>query len=155
VLETALAAVHVLAAAVWVGGVIVLVVVAVPYARSLAGEERAAALRAIGRRWRPLGWGALGVLALTGIELAAENGVFDGTADTSFTVVFAVKMGLVVALAAGAYLHDFVLGPALARQIRHGRPQSARRPLVVVGWTTFALTLTVPVLGVVLAHLYG
>jgi len=56
------------------------------------------------------------------------------------------------ALAAGALVHDFVLGPGLARQIRAGSPQTLRRPLVVVGWCNFALTLTVPVLGTVLAH---
>ena len=53
----------------------------------------------------------------------------------------------------GAFFHDFVLGPGLARQIREGRPQTLRRRLVVVGWLNFALTLTVPVLGTVLAHL--
>ena len=67
--------------------------------------------------------------------------------------VFAVKVTLVAALAAGAFFHDFVLGPGLARQIREGRPQTLRRRLVVVGWFNFALTLTVPVLGTVLAHL--
>jgi hypothetical protein len=50
-------------------------------------------------------------------------------------------------------LHDFVLGPRLARQIRTGEQPTIRRPLIVVGWFNFALTLTVPVLGVVLGHL--
>jgi len=50
-------------------------------------------------------------------------------------------------------LHDFVLGPRLARQIREGRPQTIRRPLVIVGWANLALTVTVPVLGAVLGHL--
>ena len=38
-------------------------------------------------------------------------------------------------------------------QVRDGRPQTARPPLVVVGYASLALTLTVPVLGAVLAHL--
>jgi hypothetical protein len=46
-----------------------------------------------------------------------------------------------------------VLGPSLARQIREGRPQTTRKPLVVVGWANLALTLTVPVLGAALGHL--
>jgi hypothetical protein len=50
-------------------------------------------------------------------------------------------------------VHDFILGPRLARQVREQRPQTIRRPLVLVGWTNFVLTLTVPVLGVVLGHL--
>jgi putative copper export protein len=143
----------VLAAAVWVGGTVALVFIAVPAARQFEGENRARALRALGSGWRPLGWGALAVLAGTGLVLAGEAGVYSGTASAEFYAVFGVKMALVVLLAAGAYVHDFRLGPGLARQIRNGRPQTLRRPLVVVGWFNFALTITVPVLGTVLAHL--
>ena len=152
-MTTAIAALHVLAAAVWVGGTIALVFVAVPMARTFEGADRARALRLLGRGWRPLGWGALAVLAGSGLVLAGSAGVFSGDASASFYAVFAVKVALVALLAAGAYVHDFVLGPGLARQIREGRPQTLRRPLVVVGWCNFALTLTVPVLGTVLAHL--
>jgi hypothetical protein len=52
-----------------------------------------------------------------------------------------------------AYFHDFVLGPRLAAEIREGRRQQSRRPLVVVGWTSFTLTLALPILGVVLAEI--
>jgi putative copper export protein len=151
--ETAVAALHVLAAAVWVGGTVALVFIAVPMARELEGEQRARALRRLGQGWRPLGWSALAVLGGSGLVLAGWDGVFAGDASARFYAVFAVKVALVVALAAGAYVHDFVLGPGLARQIRAERPQTLRRPLVVVGWCNFALTLTVPVLGTVLAHL--
>jgi len=151
--ETAIAALHVLAAAVWVGGTVALVFIAVPMARMFEGEDRARALRRLGSGWRPIGWSMLAVLAGTGLLLAGEDGVFSGHASTRFYAVFAVKVTLVAALAAGAFFHDFVLGPGLARQIREGRPQTLRRRLVVVGWFNFALTLTVPVLGTVLAHL--
>jgi uncharacterized membrane protein len=151
--ETAVAAVHVLAAAVWVGGTVALVFIAVPMARMFEGEDRARALRRLGQGWRPIGWSALAVLAGTGLVLAGEDGVFSGRASAEFYAVFGVKVALVAALAAGAYAHDFLLGPGLARQIRDGRPQTLRRPLVVVGWCNFALTLTIPVLGTVLSHL--
>ena len=85
--------------------------------------------------------------------LAGFAGVFSGDASARFYAVFGVKVALVALLVAGAYVHDFVLGPGLARQIREGRPQTLRRPLVAVGWLNFSLTLIVPVLGTVLAHL--
>ncbi len=151
-METAIAALHLLAAAVWVGGTVALVFIAVPTARLFEGEDRARALRRLGQGWRPLGWGAMAVLAGTGLALAGLQGVFSGDASTRFYAVFAVKVALVAALAVGAFFHDFVLGPGLARQIREARPQTLRRPLVVVGWLNFALTLAVPVLGTVLAH---
>src|SRR3990170_4900232 len=135
--EVALRIVHVLAAAVWIGGTVILVFVAVPYARSLTGELRAQTLAALGRGWRPLGWGALGVLLATGLPLARsewESG--------AFAAVFALK----ISLAGGAYLHDFMLGPGLARKIRQEASDAAqsRRTLVLVGWANFALTLIVP-----------
>jgi uncharacterized membrane protein len=151
--ETAIAALHLLAAAVWVGGTVALVFIAVPTARMFEGEDRARALRRLGQGWRPLGWSAMAMLGGTGLVLAGENGIFSGEASTRVYALFGVKVGLAVALAVGAFCHDFVLGPGLARQIREGRPQTLRRRLVVVGWLNFALTLAVPVLGTVLAHL--
>lgn len=152
-METAIAALHLLAAAVWVGGTVALVFIAVPMARMFEGQDRARALRRLGSGWRPLGWSALAVLGGSGLVLAGEAGVFSGDASASFYAVFGVKVALVALLATGAYVHDFVLGPGLARQIREGRPQTLRGPLVAVGWLNFSLTLIVPVLGTVLAHL--
>ncbi len=145
-------ALHVLAACVWVGGTVALVFIAVPAARALRGEARAATLRALGRGWRMVGWGAMALLAATGAELAVADDAFGG-AEESFDAVLVAKLALVGLLAVGAFVHDFLLGPRLARQIREGAEQTARGPLVVVGWANLALTLIVPVLGVVLAHL--
>ena len=151
-METAFTALHVLAACVWVGGTVVLVFVAVPYARTLTGDARAQVLKALGRGWRMFGWGAMAVAVATGVQLAAADGAFDDAA-SDFDAVLVVKILAVALLIVGAALHDFVLGPRLAKQIRAGEEQTLRRPLVLVGWANFALTLTVPVLGVVLGHL--
>ena len=136
----------------WIGGTVILVFVAVPYARTLTGENRAQALRELGRGWRVIGWSAMGVAVVTGIQLAVVDDAFDGAA-SDFDAVLVAKVAAVALLIGGAIVHDFVLGPRLARQIREGRPPTARPPLIAVGWFTFALTLTVPVLGVVLGHL--
>jgi putative copper export protein len=143
---------HMLAAAVWVGGTVLLVFVAVPQARMLEGPERAKALRALGRGWRLFGWSAMAVAIVTGLSLAVDDDAFRDAA-TRFDAVLIVKVSAVALLVAGAFLHDFVLGPRLAREIREGRPQATRRPLVVVGWANLVLTITVPTLGVVLGHL--
>jgi len=143
---------HVLAASVWVGGTIILVFVAVPYALTLPGDMRAQGLRALGRGWRLFGWSAMAVAVVSGMQLAIADGAFDDAASDLDTVLV-VKIAAVGLLITGAFLHDFVLGPRLARQIREGRQQTIRWPLVVVGWANLALTLTVPVLGAVLSHL--
>ncbi len=66
-----------------------------------------------------------------------------------------VKVGLSIGRArhGRSYLHNFVLGPRLQREIKDGRPQSTRPTLVVVGWTSLALTIIVPILGAILADL--
>jgi uncharacterized membrane protein len=150
-MDAVLVAVHLLAAAVWVGGTVALVFVGVPVVRTLEGEERQRAMRMLGRRWRPLGWGALVVAIGTGAWIASLEHAFD-TTPTRFDAVLAVKGALVGLLVAGAYLHDFVLGPGLARQIRDGRPQSLRPILVAIGRLNLAITLTLPVLGALLSE---
>jgi hypothetical protein len=134
---------------VWVGGTVALVFVGVPVARMLEGDARARAMRALGERWRPIGYGALGLAIVTGVPLASRDWNDDGSA---FHWVLAVKAALVAALLGVSYLHNFVLGPRVARELREGRRDSYRT-LQLVGWISLALTLTVPVLGVALARL--
>ena len=148
-MEGVLVAVHLLAAAVWVGGSTALIFVGVPVLRALDDPARGRAMRELGLHWRPLGYGALLVAALTGIALAAR----DWEHRPAFQVVFWVKVFLAACLVVVSYLHNFVLGPRLQAEIREGRPPRTRPVLVVVGWTSYALTLAVPVLGVALQQL--
>lgn len=153
---TALRIVHVLAASVWVGGTVALVLVGVPAIRRLEGEARATAMRALGRRWRPLGWSAMGAAIVSGLWLADEHGGLSRQAlDSELDRWLIAKSALVALLVVGALVHDYVLGPRLQRQLREGAPEApaTRRRLVLVGWANFALTLAVPVLGVVVLGL--
>ena len=149
---TFLRVLHVLSACVWVGGTIVLVFVGVPAIRKLEGEARATAMRALGGRWRPLGWSAMAVAILSGLWLTELHGGFDRAAlDTDFDRTLILKSVLVGLLVAGALVHDYYLGPRLQRELRVSDPTapSTRRRLVVVGWYNFTLTLAVPILGAV------
>jgi len=149
--EPVLRIVHLLAAIVWVGGTVALVFVSVPPAQRLEGPQRAAMLRELGRRWRPIGWSALAVAIASGAWIASLEHAFD-TTPTRFDVVLAFKGALVGLLVAGAYLPDFVLGPGLARQIREGRPQSLRPLLVAIGRLNLLITIALPILGAVLSE---
>ena len=146
-----LVAVHLLAAAVWVGGSTALIFVGVPAIRILDGEPRSRAMKELGLRWRPLGYGALAVAALTGVALAAR----EWQHDTAFQIVFWTKVALFLCLLVASYCHNFVLGPRLQAEIREEREQVTRRTLVVVGWISYSLTLSLPLLGVALQRLVG
>ena len=151
-MQEAVVIVHLLAAMVWVGGSIALVVAAVPAIRTLEGKPRGEALRELGLRWRPLGYGALIVLALTGAQLASHDW---SRGRSPFQTVLWVKIGLSVALVLASYLHNFVYGPRLQAEVREGRPEKSRPTLVLVGYASLALTVTVPILGAILANLAG
>jgi len=154
---TILRIVHLLSATVWVGGTIVLVFVGVPAIRKLEGEARATAMKALGRRWRPLGWSAMGVAILSGLWLTHLHGGLNSAAlSTDFDRTLILKSVLVVLLCIGALIHDYVLGPRLQREMRTGEPQApvTRRRLIMVGWFNFSLTIAVPILGaIVLTYL--
>jgi putative copper export protein len=147
--EAVLVAVHLLAAAVWVGGTVALVFVGVPVVAQLEGDARARSMRRLGQRWRPLGYGALLVVGVTGVPLATE----DWDSGSGFRWTLLAKALSAVALAGLAVLHDFALGPRLAREVREGREPRTRPLLVVVGRAAFAFTIAVPVLGVALTRL--
>jgi uncharacterized membrane protein len=142
--------IHLLAAMVWVGGSIALVFVGVPAVRVLEGEPRGRAMRELGLRWRLLGYGSLLVAVITGVVLASHD---RGEARSPFDTVLWVKVGLTAGLVVASYLHNYVYGPRLQAEIREGRPPKTRPTLVAVGWTSFALTITVPILGAILADL--
>jgi uncharacterized membrane protein len=151
-MDLALLTVHLLAAIVWAGGTVALVFVAVPPVQRLQGPERAALLRELGRRWRPIGWSALGVAVVSGLVLAQRAHAFDG-APNDFDWVLTAKGLLVGLVVAGSYLHDYVLGPGLAQQVREGKPQSLRPLLVGIGRTNLLLTIAIPILGAILGDL--
>jgi putative copper resistance protein D len=146
-----LVAIHLLAAGIWFGGSTALVFVGVPAIRTLEGEPRGRAMKALGLRWRPIGYGALLVAAVTGVLLAVR----DWQHTTSFQVVLGVKVVVFCALLVVSYLHNFVLGPRLQAEIREGREEKTRPTLVVVGWISYSLTMLLPILGVVLARIVG
>ena len=59
--------IHILAAAIWTGGLIYTAAVVVPFALSHPPDERQRILRGLARRFRWIGWGSMAVLLITGI----------------------------------------------------------------------------------------
>jgi len=134
---------------VWVGGTVALVFVGVPVVARLEGEARGRSMRMLGQRWRPIGYGSLLVLGVTGVPLAAN----DWDSGTGFRWTLLAKVVSAVVLVCLAALHDFVLGPRLAREIRERGTRETRPLLVAVGRAAFVFTVVVPLLGVALTRL--
>jgi putative copper export protein len=143
-MDSLLVVIHLLSAAVWIGGSVVLVFVAIPVMRSLPRAERAPLLRRIAIRWHPIGYGSLATLGVSGLLLGEEHHAFGDP-------ILRLKIVLGLMLFALALLHDFVLGPRYAKRAAEGPARGMFAWLVSVGWASFSLTLILPILGVVLA----
>jgi copper transport protein len=99
---------HMLAAGVWVGGLVWLLL----GLRGLGGAERASAVR----RFSQLAFAAVAVLAVTGVLRAVpEVGSLGALVSTSFGVVLLVKTGLFVVLMGVAWRNRYWLVPLVAR----------------------------------------
>jgi uncharacterized membrane protein len=140
--------VHILGAAVWVGGTVFIAAVAVPYARTLDEARRSELVAAIGRRFRPVAWTALAASVGSGLFTMQRFGLlrWEMLRAGEYGNGLLIKLGLVAVVLVLAALHDFVLGP------RYERTGAGRSALVAIGRTNGVLTLLVLVLGVLLAH---
>ena len=109
---------HILAAALWAGGMLFLVFVIVPLLRTPALRERAVALvTALGLRFRSVGWASLLVLIVTGFVNAAFRAPSPGALvdavwwSSPFGRLLAQKLVLVGVILALSAVHDFAVGP--------------------------------------------
>lgn len=117
-------AVHVLAAMIWIGGALFLGIIVVPLARSWEPQAQGAQfLGHIARRFRVVAWVALITLVVTGpLTLTAKgiplSNLFEGDFyATGYGRVLRDKLGLVVLALVLSAIHDFVLGPRVARAL--------------------------------------
>ena len=111
---------HILAAVIWIGGMLFLSLVAVPVLRQVDSPLlRTDLFRKMAWRFRRLVWVCLAVLILTGTVNVAFYG--DTTQGSPYLKVLGIKLGLVAVLVAMGVAHDFIIGPRAARaQSRDG-----------------------------------
>lgn len=136
--------VHVLSAAVWVGGQIALAVV-VPVVRRGAGSDT---VRAVARRFQQVAWPAYALLLATGTWNLFAVDVADASSDYLGTL--GLKLGFVALSGGAAAGHSLLTGPsvAAARDEAEARRRRARSGALAGSSLLFALAAAF--LGVVL-----
>lgn len=156
--------VHILAAVVWVGGMLFLALVAIPVLRNLPDRPRADLVARMGERFRPVAWICIVLLIVTGVANLAYRGVtWDSVVtgrlwESPFGHVLAWKLVLVAAMVALSAWHDFVLGPVSAELARRGNPgdeelhAAVRRRAAWVGRVNAVLALGVLAAAVMLVR---
>ena len=114
---------HVLAAMLWLGGMLSLALVGAPVLRQVDPPAlRAQLFTQIGRRLRGVGWGAIAVLIATGVGNLHFAGAFrDGRIlhralwTSPWGHALAWKLTAVAAMIVVSAIHDFWLGPLAGR----------------------------------------
>jgi len=131
---------HILAAIVWIGGMFFLPLVLVPVLRHHDAALRAALLDAVGRRFRVVGWIAIGVLLVTGVwnlhnrHLPWET-IFSGRLFTGvWGHILGWKLVFVAVVLLLSVFHDFWLGPASTRAARGDDPRRSERLRRSASW---------------------
>lgn len=132
--------VHILAATLWVGGMMFLSLVAVPALRQMEPPQRARLFSLVGRQFRWVGWASVGLLVVTGIINLSYRGVgwshltSSDFWNTDFGSRLAIKGVLVGAMLVLSALHDFVLGPGAAARPTEGNQRPASGGWRLVSW---------------------
>jgi len=105
---------HILAAVIWIGGMLFLSLIAAPVLRRVDSPlVRQDLFRAMAQRFRRLVWICIVVLIPTGIVNVLYYG--NTAASSPYMKVLHIKLGLVVFLVIMGMLHDFVIGPRAGR----------------------------------------
>jgi putative copper export protein len=110
---------HIVAAFVWLGGMLFLGLVGAPVLRRVESPQvRAELFRTLGERFRLVGWVSIGTLVVTGVLnlyfrglLRAESIGSPDFWETRYGHSLAWKLAIVTAMIGLSAAHDFVLGP--------------------------------------------
>jgi copper resistance protein D len=154
---------HIMAAVVWVGGTLFLVIVLVPAIRRPEfGAIASALIRFTALRFRWVGWVCFCIFAFSGfVNLAARGIGLQELRDAlfwqgSFGRTLAIKLMLVAAILLISAFHDFVLGPRAAAAWEansvSARTFRLRRQAVQLGRLNLLLALAVILLGIMLVR---
>ena len=149
-LERAIVFVHLVAAVVWVGGMVFLAAVG-PAIRRLDAPSSSALFRAMGLRFRDISWAAVAVLVATGIANLAFLGAFpDLVGFLAANPLLAWKIAVVALMIAVKTVHDFIVGPRASAAAAANPGMAARLPVWKAAMALGRLNI---VLGVIVLYL--
>ena len=124
-LDTVIRSLHLIAAGIWVGG-LVFMAVAVGAARGTVAEsDRIALFRSLGWRFVIVGGIALAVLIATGTDMSVDRlSSWSDLLETDYGRRLSEKLSLIALVIVATAVHSFIQGPALSRL----RKQAMERP---------------------------
>jgi copper resistance protein D len=153
---------HIVAATTWIGGMLFLVLVVVPWLRHGGRAHAALLLRETGSRFRNVGWACFVVLAVTGTFNLWIRGVRPGDflrvewLESSFGRAVVAKLLLFALVLATSVVHDFIVGPrateAIGRNAHSPEAAGLRRRASWLGRVNVLLALLLLAVAIVLVR---
>jgi len=114
--DVAIRSIHLIAAAVWTGGLVFLGVAAGVARRTIPDAERIVFFRALGRRFAFLAAASALLIAATGADMASDRlAGWGALLDTDYGRILLAKIVLFALALVEAAVHSFVLGPRIGR----------------------------------------
>lgn len=143
---------HILAAAFWIGGMLFLVLVLVPFLRTIPDPAKKLEIYDIvGRKFSMWGWVALGILVITGPMvlyylhgIAPSDLLKPATYSGVFGMILGFKLMFVIIAIIISAVHDFYIGPAAVERVSWA---GAAR---IIGRMNFFIAIIIIVLAVIL-----
>lgn len=155
---------HILAAVVWIGGMVFLGAVLIPVLRGsrAMGAQYTELIHRTGTRFRNVGWACLAILVLTGLVNLDRWGVGAARLTSSelwaspWGRILALKLLLVAAALTLSAVHDFAIGPRATRTLREApgsdRARRLRRAAGWMGRSNLLVAVLIVALGVMLVR---
>lgn len=153
---------HILAAVTWLGGMLFLVLVVVPWLRRGDRAQAGYLMRETGLRFRTVGWVSFAVLLVTGsVNLWLRGVRFSHFVDPSwlaspFGRAVSWKLGLFAVVLAISVVHDFVHGPRATEVVQRDpaspEAEALRKRASLLGRANLLLGLAIVWLAVILVR---
>jgi copper resistance protein D len=153
---------HLLAAVVWIGGLLFISMVLVPTLRDPALRPQAMLLlRTAGRKFQRVAYASLIVLLVTGVanvyfRVGGSLDVLGGFMGVWWGQMLAAKVALTLAVIGLALYHDFAVGPAATRALETAphteEAQALRRRASWIGRINLLLSLVIMTLALLLVR---
>jgi copper transport protein len=125
---------HMVAAAAWMGGLLMLVGAAFPATRDLPEDARARVLAPVVARFSDLAVVAVAVLVVSGgVRAWAEVRALDALTDANYGVVLLVKLAAVLPILALGAVNNRWTKPRIVKAAAEGDPDRAGRPVRSLG----------------------
>ncbi len=145
--------IHLIAATIWVGGMLFLVLVLFPLLRKSNKKDNQQLIYKIGKRFRRIGWISLFILFISGISnIYFSFGLNFGEIFISeFGNILQLKLTVFLLIVIVSFTHDFATGP-LIRKSKGKKREKWRKITRYLGLANLFLGLLIIFLGVVLVR---